>query len=570
MLRTWLGALVMASACLLGVGYAAAQTVVGDWNGAIVVTAAQKLRVAIHIKQAADGTFTGSLDSLDQGSAGIPLNDIKLDGTTLTFGLKSISASYTGTWDPATKSWVGHWMQGAAMPLTLSQGTVAPAATIPGLDGDWKGVLNGKLTLIVHVRTTPATGTIASLDSPDQISYGLTIDKIHRDGDKVDFEMTALGASFAGTLAHDGKSWVGDWTQGERAQPLTLARFDEAAEAPLKRPQTPKPPYPYASEDVTFDDAGAGVKLAGTLTLPKGPGPFPAVVLVAGSGANTRNEPILGHQIFLVLADHLTRNGIAVLRYDKRGTGSSGGDYGKATTLDFANDADAASAYLRSRPEIDAKRVGLIGHSEGGLIVPIVATKDPATAFIVMMAGPGVDGKDILLEQGRLIALAMGMPKEQVDQSNALRRQIFSIVADNADPAVAAAKLKALIADYAATHKIPPEAIQAQVDVVNSDWFRYFFNYDPAPTLAKVRCPVLALNGSLDLQVPPGQNLPVIRQALAGNPDHEVDEITGLNHLFQPAKTGSPGEYAQIETTIDPGAMDLMTKWILKHVGASH
>jgi uncharacterized protein len=567
MRETWLGLLALAGAWLMGGAPASAQTVVGDWNGAIVANAAQQLRVAVHIKQGPDGAYTGTLDSLDQGVNGLVISDITLSGDTLTLALKQPAATFTGTWNPAAKAWVGHWVQGISMPLTLTQSVVAPKPTLHGLDGAWKATLSEKLHLVLHVRTTAATGTIASVDSPDQLSYGLTVNAIHRDGDEVGFEMTALGASFSGQVSKDGKSLVGQWSQGGRTTPVTFVHNDQADAGLPKRPQTPVKPYPYVEQNVTFDDPSApGVKLAGTLTLPPGPGPFPAVVLVSGSGPNTRNEPILGHQIFLVLADHLTRNGIAVLRYDKRGTGDSSGDYGKATTVDFANDADAATAYLRSRPEIDPKRVGLIGHSEGGLIVPIVATKDPATAFIVMMAGPGVDGRKILLEQSRLISLAMGMPQDQVDEAMELRRKIFAVVASEKDPAAAEAKLRALVADYAASHKVSPEMIQAQVDAVNTDWFRYFFDYDPAPTLARVRCPVLALNGSLDLQVPPDQNLPPIRVALMGNPDVEVDELPGLNHLFQDAKTGAPGEYGQIEETISPAAMDLMTEWILKRV----
>jgi hypothetical protein len=424
-----------------------------------------------------------------------------------------------------------------------------------------------QLHLILHVKTGPG-GTAASLDSPDQLAYSLGVTAIHHDGQAAGFEMAALGASFAGTLSADGQSLAGAWTQGGKTTPLTFARRAVGAAArKLIRPQTPVKPYPYREEQVTFEDASAHVNLAGTLTLPPGPGPFPAVVLVAGSGPNTRDEPILGHKPFLVLADHLTRHGVAVLRYDKRGTGDSEGDYAKATTMDFAEDAQAAAAYLRTRPEIDAKHVGLIGHSEGGLIVPIVATRDPATAFIVMMAGPGVNGADILREQGRLIGRTMGADDAALAQADALREQMFTLVRAEKDPAVVSAKLKALADDYAKSKGVPAATAEAQVAIVNSDWFRFFFDYDPAPTLTKVACPVLALDGSLDLQVPPDQNLPPIRAALAHNPKAQVIELPDLNHLFQTAKTGAPGEYIQIEQTIAPVALDTITDWVLKQAG---
>ena len=357
------------------------------------------------------------------------------------------------------------------------------------------------------------------------------------------------------------------------AASLLLALSTQGAQAqPAANPAAAAAPSNAAASALVGDwdgalEAGAGVKLrlAGTLTLPKGNGPFPAVVLVAGSGPNTRNEPILGHQLFLVLADHLTRQGIAVLRYDKRGTGQSTGDYAKATTMDFADDVQAAMAYLKTRKDIDPRRIGLIGHSEGGLIVPIVAARDPSTAFIVMMAGPGVNGLDILLEQGRLIAKAMGMTDAKIAESSALRAQLFDIVRTEKDPAAAEVKLRAAFAPLAKAQALPDSAVEAQIRQINTEWFRAFFDYDPAPTLRQVRRPVLAINGSLDLQVPPAQSLPAIRAALAGNPDAEVDELPGLNHLFQTAKTGGVGEYAQIEETISPLALDTMTRWILKH-----
>jgi hypothetical protein len=566
----------LAFACVIGAGTARAQTAVGDWKGTLVAGPAQSFHLGVHIKKT-DAGFAGTVDDTSRAVGGLPLSDVALAGDALSFkvAIAGAPAAYTAKWDAAAGAWAGTWTQsGQGFPLTLAPGPQPPLPTIAGLDGAWDGVLTRgehQLHLTLHINTG-ALGTAAWLDSVDQMAYGLDVDAVKHNGDEVGFDQSALKAVFSGKLAADGKSIVGQYTQAGVALPLTLARRAPGAEpAGMKRPQTPKPPYPYRSEDVAFDDASAGVKLAGTLTLPPGAGPFPAVVLIAGSGPNTRNEPLLGHQVFLVLADYLTRHGIAVLRYDKRGTGASGGDYGKATTLDFAGDAEAAAAYLRARKEIDPAHVGLIGHSEGGLIAPMVAAKDPKIAFIVMMAGPGVDGLDILMEQGRLIAKAMGLTDAQVDRGQALRKEIFGIVRTEKDPQVAAARLKTAADTWAKANDVAPQAVELQVGLINSDWFRFFYDYDPAATLRQLRCPVLALIGSRDLQVPAAQNLPVIRAALAHDAGAEVEELPDLNHLFQTARTGSPGEYAQIEETIAPLALDTITAWILKQVdGARH
>ena len=372
------------------------------------------------------------------------------------------------------------------------------------------------------------------------------------------------GASFHGVLDPAGRTLTGDWRQGPTVLPLKLTRRAAGqVQAVIRRPQTPSKPYPYREEEVTFPNAAAGVSLAGTLTLPEGRGPFPAVVLVSGSGPNTRNEPIFGHQLFLVLADHLTRHGIAVLRYDKRGTGRSTGDYGKSTSFDFADDAQAAAAYLRTRGEIDLKHVGLIGHSEGGLIVPMVAARDPSIAFIVMMAGPGVNGAEVWLEQLKLILAASGMAPDKIALAAAGRQKIIDIIRVEGDAEKATAQLRALM--RAQAPGATPEQIDGVIAQINNKWFREFFAYEPVPVLRRVKCPVLVLGGGRDLQVPTAQSFPPIRAALAGNPDVEIDELPSLNHLFQTAQTGALAEYVQIEETMAPIAMETMTRWILGH-----
>ncbi len=545
----------------------------GDWQGVLSVSPAAQLHLAVHIRAAPRGGYAGTLDSLDQGALGIPLSAVTAGADSLSFEIASISARYVGQWDPGAKRWVGQWTQGGGAPfaLILAAGAAAPSTSpvVAGLDGDWDGVLTMgldlKLRLALHV-TTDASGTHASLDSIDQGSMGLPVSAINRDGATVGFELKAIQGRFEGVLDTPGQTITGQWSQLGRATPLVLTRRPAGQpQAELRRPQTPVKPYPYREEAVTFDNAAAHVTLAGTLTLPPGEGPFPVVVLVAGSGPNTRDEPILGHRPFLVLADHLTRHGVAVLRYDKRGTGASSGDYAKATTLDFADDVQAAVGWLAARRDIDPRHIGLIGHSEGGIIAPIVAARDPQVAFVVMMAGSGVDGAQVLMAQGRLIMKATGADQAKIDNADALRARMIAIVRAEKDPAAASAKLRATAAADAKAQGLSDAEVEAQVTQINSDWFRFFFDYDPAPTLRALKCPVLAIVGAKDLQVPPDLNLPPMRAALAHNPDVEIDELPGLNHLFQTAQTGSVSEYGQIEETLAPSALETMTRWILRH-----
>ena len=329
--------------------------------------------------------------------------------------------------------------------------------------------------------------------------------------------------------------------------------------AEVRRPQNPVKPYPYRAEDLQYANPGAGIKLAATLTIPPGKGPFPAVVLITGSGQQDRDESLLGHKPFLVLSDYLTRKGIAVLRSDDRGAGGSGGDFAIATTADFATDTEAAVAYLKTRPEVDPHRIGLIGHSEGGVIAPMVAARNGDIAFIVMMAGTGVPGDRIVAAQVVAGAEAAGMDHESAAKAGEQERRVLDLVEHETDPGALRRKLGAELG-------LPPAQIDAAYRQLTSPWYRYFLTYDPAPALRKVACPVLALDGEKDTQVPAKLNLPAIRQALedGGNRHFEVDELPGLNHLFQHAKTGAFSEYSQIEETIAPEALEKMAAWILR------
>ncbi len=430
------------------------------------------------------------------------------------------------------------------------------------LDGVWLGGLsvNGMtLRLAFHISKMP-NGFAATMDSIDQGAKGIPVTSVVRDGQNVVITMQAIGGGFKGKLNEKGDAIVGTWSQGGSELPLTLKRTEASALEP-KRPQNPAKPYPYKEEEVTFENKSAGgIKLAGTLTEPQGKGPFTAVVLITGSGPQNRDEELFGHKPFLVLSDYLTRKGLAVLRVDDRGIGKSQGKFADATTADFATDVEAAMAYLKARPEV--KRIGLIGHSEGGTIGSMVAARNPDVAFLVMMAGSGVPGDAIIPEQSKALAKLNGAPPEKVEEVGREEQQVLALVESEKDPAVLQKKLHQMLAQ-----SLPESRINAEIAVLTSPWYRYFLTYDPATALRKVTCPVLALNGSLDQQIFPWQNLPAIRAALqaAGNKRFEIVELQGLNHIFQTARTGNVSEYGQIEETISPVALQKIADWIAKN-----
>jgi pimeloyl-ACP methyl ester carboxylesterase len=351
---------------------------------------------------------------------------------------------------------------------------------------------------------------------------------------------------------------------------IALAAIQDTTAKPtaLNRPQEPKKPYPYDEEEVAYENKRDGVKLAGTLTFPRGKGPFPTVLLITGSGPQDRNESLLGHKPFLVLADYLTRQGIAVLRVDDRGMGGSTGSVPNSTTENFAADVMAGIEFLKTRKEIDPKRIGLIGHSEGGMIAPLVAAQNGDVAFIVLMAGAGVTGEEILYLQGAMIMKASGASAGQLAKQRATQESMFKILKEEKDPAAAEKRLREELSKSLTEEekKKAEQAIAAQIKLVNTSWFRFFLTLDPRPALRKVKCPVLALNGENDLQVPANENLREIEAALkaGGNNDVTIARLPKLNHLFQTSETGSPNEYIKIEETIAPVALRTIGDWILK------
>lgn len=436
--------------------------------------------------------------------------------------------------------------------------------------GNWSGEMElsgSKLELIFKISATENGKLSAKMDVPAQGARNLPVSKAEVEADSIFLHVAMIAGHFFGELVNDS-TITGTWSQSGLNFPLTLNRTEKVTE--LNRPQTPQPPFPYQVKEVSYENMQAGIKLAGTLTFPEQAENVPAVILISGSGAQDRDETIFEHKPFWVIADYLTRNGIAVLRVDDRGVGGSEGSVSNATSEDFAGDVLAGMEFLQTRKEIDPAKIGLIGHSEGGIVAPIVANKASDVAFIVMLAGPGIPGEQILYEQGRLIGLASGMTEEQMEQNRKTQEAIFNIIKTEKDAAIRLDRLQRTFTGgmYAMMNEDQKKAIDQQIAAVNSPWFSYFLTYDPRPALSKLKCPVLALIGEKDLQVPPKSNLPAIEKALTegDNKNFKTIELPNLNHLFQNCETGAVAEYAQIEETISPEVLEIISEWIWETV----
>jgi uncharacterized protein len=437
--------------------------------------------------------------------------------------------------------------------------------------GSWMGTLSVQsLKLRIGLEIKYDSGKYnAQMISIDQGYAKIPVDKIITDGDSLKLLMKQMSASYTGLLSANNDSLSGFLKQGGCMR-LNFTRVDSILIP--KRPQDPKPPYPYNSIDVTFANQKDNVILGGTLTVPKTGGPFPAVVLVSGSGQQNRDEELMGHKPFAVIADYLTRNGIAVLRYDDRGVGKSSGNPANCTSFDFSNDAEAAFEYLRKFENIDSTKVGIAGHSEGGMIAPLVASRNDKVSFIIMLAGPGVSGKKILLAQNDLISKVDGTPQDSVEWMHGIIKEIYDIVLKTKDNKKTTASIKKFVAsktkdmtdDQKKNTGLDPISVSRTCYVLTTPWMRYFLATDPGKFLKKVKCPVLAVNGSKDLQVPSVENLKAIKSIFqkSGNTNVMVKQFEGLNHLFQECKTGSPSEYAEIEMTFSPVVLETLGNWI--------
>jgi fermentation-respiration switch protein FrsA (DUF1100 family) len=467
-----------------------------------------------------------------------------------------------------------------ALILITAISALSKGAETEDIEGVWMGTLKVSVVelRIVFKINANADGTLAAtLDSPDQGAENIAVSKVTFENGRLYLESKVIQGTYEGQIKEDG-SIEGKWQQGGISFPLPLKRIDEAPT--LHRPQEPKKPYPYIEEEVTYENEKAGIKLAGTLTLPRSEGPFPAVILITGSGGQDRNETVCGHRPFLVLADYLTRKGIAVLRVDDRGVGGSTGNLLESTGEDFAVDVLTGVNYLKSRKEVNPKKIGLIGHSEGGIIAPIAAARSSDVAFIVLMAGTGLTGEEIIYLQTDLLLKVVGASDKVSAMQRTGSEQIFEILKHEKDNTAAEKKIRKIMTDILG--KLSKEekdalgaseaTIETQLKMLLTRWFRFFLTYDPKTALMKVKCPVLAINGQLDLQVPPKENLSAIEGALktGGNTNYTIQELPKHNHLFQRAQTGAISEYAKIEETISPIALKAITQWIFEQTSRAN
>jgi pimeloyl-ACP methyl ester carboxylesterase len=553
------------------------ETLEGTWSGTLQA-GETLLHLVLHIARGDRGSLVATVDSLDQGVYGIEASSFRQTDSVIKLELLSVSASYQGQVLAGYRTIEGTWSQGGVnLPLIFRRQAHTPSPKPPpdaiaDSEGVWQGAMETqglRFRLQLRISHDTSDRLTATIDSIDQGISSYPAANVSQADSTIHFDLPMVDGAYEGTLNDAKNEITGILQQSGTATTLNFKRSDQIPD--LRRPQTPRKPYPYREEEVAFTNARAGTSLAGTLTLPRGLGPFPAAILLAGSGPMDRDEADSGHRPFWILADNLTRKGIAVLRYDKRGIGKSTGNYEAATTADFADDAEAALAFLKARKGIDARKVGLIGHSEGGVIAPMIASRSSSVAWIVLLAAPATKGAETLLLQSDLIARAAGLTDEQVAHSLDFDRQTYVLVREEKDRGVLESKLDDLVKVSGLGPAMPPALLQRQIHWTSSPWFRYFLDYDPAPALQKTKCPVLALNGEKDLQVPPKQNAPLMRKALqeGGNKDFDIIELPELSHLFQHCVSCLPGETRAIEETFAPEALAAISTWVLKHTAHS-
>ncbi len=572
MLRRLTLAAVLALSCSAA---AFAQQAPGDWNGQFTIPPGVTRTVGVHIDQGAAG-LSGTIFSPDNNTGPVAIADVAMTNGVLTFKTPATRSGFEGKWDETKKAWAGDYTTpNGKFPLTLASGKIAPAGPVPaiaGMDGRWEGKLQGIMPIVVRLKTD-IDGTLAQMDSPSQNAVGMPIRTFTRNGQKVAFAIPGSAITYEGDLSADGQTLSGTFAQLGQQLPFELKRVsaDTSPTIVKPRPQTPKKPYPYKEEQVTVHNAGANLNLPCTLTLPDKPGRHPAAIMLTGSGAQDRDETLLGHKPFLVLADHLTKAGFAILRCDDRDFVRPLKDPAQMGSLvsELMTDAKAELAFLRARPEIDANRVGVIGHSEGGVTGPRVAADDPKVAFVVMLAGLGAKGRDVLLKQRELLLRTTpGVTEDTIQAANTMFSAMFDEMIAAKDSAAVLAAAKKHLATLPAT---PDMALnQAVIDQIaaqfGSAYYVDLLRYDPAPVFAKIKAPILAINGSKDIQVEAKQNLGGLKTLTAKNKDVTLVELPGLNHLFQTATTGAITEYADIDETFAPAALNTVSEWLVKRM----
>lgn len=431
------------------------------------------------------------------------------------------------------------------------------------ISGKWNGVLKIQgieLPLTFNISKLE-NGYSSTMDSPSQGAKDIPTTKTTFENSKLTIEIANAKIEYIGTFKNEIISGIFKQNGQEFAMELSKKAYEKKV---VNHPQEPKEPFSYYSEDITFENIKEKVTLAGTLTLPKKEGVYPAVILISGSGAQNRNEEILGQKPFLLLSDYFTKNGIAVLRYDDRGTAKSSGNFGSATSANFATDVESAIAYLKTRNEINKSKIGLVGHSEGGMIAPMVASNSNDVNFIVLLAGPGMRGDKLLLLQKEKIERTQGISEDDIINGQKIFKGAYDLI-------LSSKKEDLNLKDYF-KKQFPQNTPQNQIDMItnqlSSNWIQFYLKYDPALTLEKIKCPVLAVNGEKDLQVPSKENLEAIKKALqkGGNKKVTTIEFPKLNHLFQTTQTGNPSEYETNEETFNEKALQEIKNWIVNQV----
>ena len=545
---------------LVPVGIGTAQSTTEKWEGVLDVKVAT-LKIQLLIEFDGDSYKSGKAISVDQGNAEMKFDSFERDADTVKFKLKSVGAEFSGKYSEDRQKLVGKFKQGQAFDMEFRrvEGEFAKSEYFES----WKGTLDSgvqKFDFRLKFFKEQDGSISAKLDSINEGAMGMKVE-LDRDDEKCNFDLKAAGASYEGKFNETKDRIEGSWKQGGGTMELVFEKTELNAQEKLNRPQHPKKPYPYIEEEVTFENKDASITFSGTVTRPKEGGPFPALILISGSGPQDRDETIFGHKPFLVIADHLTRNSMAVLRFDERGVGESTGSFPGATSEDFANDVEAAIEYLKTRDEIAKDKIGMIGHSEGGMIAPMIAARRSDVSMIVLLAGPGVDGREIGISQSRAMAKASGAAEESLQEQEELMSAVIDEIAENGE--CSEEFVDSLVKDG-------PDSrtdVEALIARMNDPWFKYFLKYDPRDALKKVKCPVLVLNGKKDLQVLVDLNVDAIAKALkeGRNENFETHKLDNLNHLFQ--ETTGPGlvtEYGRLEETFSPKALDIISDWLLK------
>lgn len=550
----------------------ASENIPGYWMGNLKISSGEEIRIAFNIQQNSYSKLSVTIDVPDQDAMGIPVTQVDVISDSIIIKSNAIGAVYKGVYNSEEKLLNGHFIQGDTTSLTMAQ------VDLNSIEGIWMGPLEieggDEIRALFEITLDDEGRVVAEFGIPDQDAMGLPVEKIEYALEQLTIEMKNYGISYHGTLGENGLSISGGFIQGDTVD-LVLARYSQMPdltkkEVVVERPQTPVAPYPYIVEEVVFENSHADVQLAGTLTLPDTESPSPAVILIHGSGPNDRNGTGMG--TFHLLADQLTRQGIAVLRYDKRGVGESTGDYGQSTTLDFASDTKAGVDYLKSDSRINPDYIGLIGHSEGGVIAPMVASGSDDVAFMVLMAGLGQTFGEAAAYMRTDYARSIGKTESEARVMHAWYSQFYDLASAENDTTKRQQIIHEAYKNLSDTDK---EVLGWNEDDITREvkgtywiWLHEALKLEPQKYLSESACPTLAITGEKDRQTNPKENLPIIGKSLKDGlcKDYSVVEMPGLNHLFQTAETGAISEYEKIPEIIAPMALQTISEWITERV----